>query len=457
MVKISRSLEATIDGGFEIEAETAFEQAVEAIDELLAKLPSEPIEYAAISCFWHSLLGVDASGGPTTKLFAWGETRPARYVDDLKARFDESHFHNITGSPFHSSYWPAKLLWIKDEFEEAFSSTRSWFSFSDFIVLRLFDLVETSVSMASGTGLFDQRANEWCRDLIDGLNLSRDHFPNIAPDERTYRLNRKYAERWPQLAETNWYPAIGDGAANNIGADCVGNDRAALMIGTSGAMRVLYKGEVPETIPKGLWCYRADHKLVVIGGAISDGGGLYRWLKDTLRLSDDDDETEKKIAEREPAGHGLVFLPFLAGERSTGYHEFATGALVGLRTAHNSIDIAQAALESVAYRFASIYERLASVLPIKRITASGGALRGSPVWTQMIADVLEIELHLPETREASSRGAVLLASQKAGLIGWDEMKHTVSEDVFEPDVAKSKQYSNARRLHEELYEILIER
>jgi gluconokinase len=105
--------------------------------------------------------------------------------------------------------------------------------------------------------------------------------------------------------------------------------------------------------------------------------------------------TEDEIAKRPPAGHGLVFLPFLAGERSTGYHENATGAVLGLHSSTDAIDIVQAALESVAYRFAEIFDQLNSVVKVREITASGGALRESPVWTQIIADTLGRNLILP--------------------------------------------------------------
>ena len=107
-------------------------------------------------------------------------------------------------------------------------------------------------------------------------------------------------ERWGKLKNAKWFLAIGDGAANNIGANCLKKEKAALMIGTSGAMRVAFEGEVPEKIPFGLWCYRIDRKRIIIGGAFSDGGGLYFWLKKNFRLKKNDDKTEAKIEKRMP-------------------------------------------------------------------------------------------------------------------------------------------------------------
>jgi gluconokinase len=259
------------------------------------------------------------------------------------------------------------------------------------------------------------------------------------------------------LKDAGWFPAIGDGAANNIGAGCVKKSKAALMIGTSGAMRVAYRDEPPAKIPRGLWCYRIDRNRVIMGGALSDGGGLYGWLKDNLKFPGDDDRTEAEIAKRDPASHGLTVLPFFAGERSTGYNENARGAILGMRTSTDAIDIVQAALEAVAYRFAEIFEQLDSVCRVKEIVASGGALRASPVWTQMIADVIGRGMTLPETHEASMRGAVLLALESTGRISKIEDVPTPSGKQFTADKSRKKVYSAARKVHQAAYKLLIDR
>ncbi len=456
-VKNERQLIATDDGGAEIDALEGLAQIEKAIDDVLtkaAKIKGE-ISHIAASSFWHSLVGIGAKSKPTTKIFGWADTRSAKYVADLRKKFDETEIHNRTGAHFHSSFWTAKLLWLRTEFPDIFEKTGKWISFSDFLALKFFGKAVTSVSMASATGIFDIRANVWDTDLIKFLKIKRESLPEIVADDvQTFQLNAKYAKRWERLKTTKWFLAIGDGAANNIGAGCVNKDKAALMIGTSGAMRVAFAGKIPEKIPNGLWCYRIDRKRVIIGGALSDGGGLYRWLKDNLKLSGTDDEIEDKISQNAPDSHGLTFLPFLAGERSTGYNETAHGAILGLKTATDSLDIVQAALESVAYRFAEIYDRLNQVCKIKEIIASGGALRESPVWTQIIADVLAQNLNLPETREASSRGAVLLALETIGKIESIENLKTPKGREFKFDKKRNAIYRKARERHQSFYEIL---
>lgn len=469
MVKNERVVRITDDGGAEIDAEEAIGQVIEAIDNVLEKNDAliEQIVYVAMSCFWHSLVGMNDEGHATTPVYTWAETRPAKYVQILRDELDETEIHNRTGVRFHSSFWTAKLLWLKKDFPDIFEKTTKWLSFSDFLASRLFDTEATSVSMASGTGIFDIRKNDWDEELLGFLKVKRENLPRIAADDETFQLAEALAPapaedietpeflRWKKLRNAKWFLAIGDGAANNIGAGCVRAEKAALMIGTSGAMRVAFRGEVPPKIPCGLWCYRIDRKRVIIGGALSDGGGLYRWLKDNLRLKEDDDQTEEEIAARPPAAHGLTFLPFLAGERSTGYNETARGAILGLKSATDTIDIVQAALESVAYRFAEIYDQLNEVLEIKEIIASGGALRESPVWTQIIADVLANKMSLPDTREASSRGAVLLALESIGKIEDISDLKTPEGTKFSFNKKRHAIYQQARKRHNQFYDLLI--
>ncbi|MDQ3798533.1 MAG: gluconokinase [Acidobacteriota bacterium] len=460
MVKNERVLTATEDGGAEIDADEAFRQVVEAVDGVLKKAKNisaqDEIGLVTVSSFWHSLVGIDQKGAPTTKVFGWADTRSRKCVSAWREKFDEDAIHNRTGAHFHSSYWTAKLLWLQKEHRTIFKKTTKWLSFSDFVALKLLETTATSVSMASGTGIFDIRKCVWDDEILSFLKIGKENLPEVvADDSQTFRLNETYARRWKKIKNAQWFPAIGDGAANNIGAGCAKKSKAALMIGTSGAMRVAFKGSPPEKIPNGLWCYRIDRKRVITGGALSDGGGLYRWLKDNLRLPADDDKTEAEIARREPDAHGLTFLPFLAGERSTGYTEEASGAILGLKSATDRIDIVQAALEAVAYRFAEIYERLRDVCKIREIVASGGALRESPVWTQIIADVLAQNLNLPGTREASSRGAVLLALETIGKIKSIEDLETPKGREFKFDKKRNTIYRTARARHEKFYNLLI--
>ncbi|HEV7376331.1 MAG TPA: gluconokinase [Pyrinomonadaceae bacterium] len=455
---VKRTLCTTHDGGAELDAVEAVEQTARTIDAVLAHSLARDarIEAVAVSCFWHSLVGVDSEGRAATPVFGWADTRAARYAEGLKRGFDERQTHARTGCRFHSSYWPAKLLWLRAEQPEIYSSVRRWMSFGELLAFVFFNEATMSISMASGTGALNLRSCEWDAELLEAVGVAHEQLPSIAEAHAPLnKLTDRYARRWPQLKDARWFPAIADGAANNIGAGCTTRESAALMIGTSGAMRVLWEGLPPAEIPPSLWCYRADSKRVVTGGALSDGGGLYSWMNDALALSDDLKQTERELALMEPDAHGLTILPFWAGERSTGWTSDARGAILGFTMHTRPLEILRASMEAIAYRFALISRALDSFAPASSIIASGGALVASPTWSQMLADVLGRPVYLSNVAEASSRGAVLLALEAAGKLKSIADAPAPFVQIYEPDMARHTRYQLGLERQQDIYARLV--
>jgi gluconokinase len=424
LIKIERKLKATAAGGSEIDADAAFRQVVAAIDEALAKAPKDEITHVASCTFWHSLMGIDAAGKPTTPVYGWADNQSRDHVDILRKKLDERETHDRTGARFHSSFWPAKLVWLKGRNTSGsecapIQRTSRWISIGDYITLKLSGELATSISIASGTGIFNLRENVWDDQLLRFLERKPSQLSPVAADSYMFRLTTKFAGRWPRLADAKWFLPVADGAANNIGSGCITNDTAALMVGTSGAMRVVLD-EPPKHIPDGLWCYRVDHGRAILGGALSDGGGLLDWLRANLNLPKNADSS---IAKRLPAKSPVTVEPYFAGERSTGYDEYATGSIHSLTMANDSVDIYQAAMEAIAGRFADILRQIESVTPIHHIIASGGAVNNSPAFTRIIADTLGRKMTLSSTPEASMRGAVLLALETIGTMNITEAKN----------------------------------
>lgn len=419
-------------GFAELDPDALVAEVKKTVDELLARSGQQRVEATAISAFWHSLMGVDEAGAPTTPLLTWADTRAVQAARELRAEFDETEIHARTGCRFHPSYWPAKLRWLKTTHPEKFNATRQWLGFAEYLCLRLFGKTAASVSMASATGLFDQRACEWDFDFVEALGVSKNLFPQIEMDKELF--------------------VVGDGAANNIGGGCTTKDKIALMIGTSGAMRVSFAGDPPVQLPPSLWCYRASRDRVVVGGALSDGGGLLQWLVQSLNTGND---LHQQLAALEPDGHGLTILPFWSGERSTGWSAEARGGIFGLHQQTTTVEIIRAALESIAYRFALIAEALDEIAPGAKIIATGNALRSSPVWLQIIADVLGRPVMFGGTPEASIRGAALLALEAVGkIVNLDAVSVSVDE-VFEPDMQRHARYREGLAQQQELYERLF--
>jgi gluconokinase len=455
----------TADGGAQVDAEESVTNVMRIVAESLALVTAQlasRIESLAVSCFWHSLVGVGAGGRALTPVYGWADTRAARQAESLRERLDERETHARTGCRFHASYWPAKLLWLQQEHAGTFRSVARWMSFGELLTLRLCGAGAASVSMASGTGLFDARACAWDAPLVEFLNLRPEQLPPLACDGESFALTEDATAQLLLLKRARVFPAVGDGAANNIGEGCATRSRAALMIGTSAAMRVVYEGDAPEASDPALWLYRVDRRRVCVGGALSDGGGLFDWMTRNLAFAATKDESTTSVEEfgqavaaLAPDAHGLTVLPFWAGERSTGWHAHASGALLGLTSHTRPAEIVRAALESVAYRLALVSRSLDALAPGAELRASGGALKNSSAWAQIVADVMGRPLRLSRVREASSRGAALLALEATGAIKSVCDIETDTGETVEPNAAHQGIYARALERQQKFYDLLI--
>src|SRR6185295_8223714 len=260
---------------------------------------------------------------------------------------------------------------------------KRWLSFPEFLFEKLFGRPGASISMVSATGLWNQNAGDYDQESLAALPIRRDQLPDPATfDKSETELLPEYKAMWPAYAGAQWFPALGDGACNNLGSGCIDGTRASLMVGTTGAMRLVVEAPSIE-IPKGLWCYRVDHKRFVIGGALSNGGEVFAWAKRTLQLPKDQ---EARLEAADPGTHRLTVLPFFSGERTPYWRADLRAAVTGLSFSTEPFDMLRASLEAVALGFSEIYRLLTSrwEAPVE-VIASGGALLRSPGWTQMMA------------------------------------------------------------------------
>ena len=438
-------------GGVEHDPMRLLEAAVASIDAVLRR--AGEVRAVGICTFWHGLLGFDARGRPITPVYTWADTRSDGAADDLRKRLDEDAVHDRTGCHLHSSYWPAKIRWYAAL--SAASPVERWGSIGELLALEWFGEAATGVSMASATGLFDQRASGWDPELLEAAGIDeRRLFPLRDRGEPWRRLREPWAARWPKLRDAAWFPAVGDGAASNIGCGCTGPGRIALNVGTSAAMRVV-SDDPPRPTPRGLWRYRVDGRLSVVGGALSEGGNVYAWCLEILRLPAGP-TLERELREAVERDHGLAVLPFLAGERSPGWRGRARAAIGGLSLGTTPIEILHAALESVALRLALVYERLAPLASERHeIILSGGALSHSRVWAQMIADALGQPLTLSTESEASSRGVALLALDSLGIPPGLAGARAPDGERVEPDPTRRERYAEAATRQGRLYEALV--
>lgn len=449
------------DGAAEVAAGPLVDLLEQCIDGALAGIADRAGEIAAvgISCFWHSLLGLDSNDEPVTPVFMWGDTRSGNDVVDLRREFNQRAILARTGCRFHSSYWPAKLRWLARTQPDLFARVACWCSFGEYVRLRFCSDPAISISMASGTGLFDIHRLEWDPEVLDIVHVIPDQLNRVVDrDQAADGLVSDYAKRWPALATIPWYPALGDGGCANVGSGAIGADRVALTVGTSGALRIVAPFD-QLTIPDGLWAYRLDHERYVVGGSLSNGGNVLGWLAELFGLQITP-VTLASLEGRPPDSHGLTLLPFLAGERAPTWNDAVTGVVAGLTLATDRGALLRAGLEAIAYRFALLYRRLAPLVADDHLLiANGGAILRSPIWLQVMADVLGQRLAtLSPQEESAGRGAAVLALNAIGAIDdlrpHGELDPTAGHPIYEPDPDRFAIYQRGLARHLKLESLL---
>ena len=352
------------DGGVEVGADFLLDLLGRCLDQLLPNL-KQPVGAVAISCFWHSLLAINDDGAPQTAVISWADNRAAAWVSSLRRVMNEDACHARLGCVFHTSYWPAKLLWLRDERPELFKKPLQWMGFGEYLGLKWCGAARVSLAMASGTGLFDQNAKDWDDEMLAHLPIAREQLPQLGAE--LPRLTGELGARWPQLAQSRWFSAIGDGACSNLGSGCADEHHIGLNAGTSGAMRVVLR-DFSGAPPRGLWRYRVDENRSIVGGALSNAGNVLDWTRATFDLPGD---WQGQIAQMQPDAHGLTILPFLAGERAPLWNGDARFALVGAGLNTQPITVMRAVLEGAALRFAAIGKLLLQLAPDAQIVFFG--------------------------------------------------------------------------------------
>lgn len=449
------------EGEVSVDADELVAAVAQTVDEALqaAGPMAAHIGAVATDTFWHSLVGVDASDNSLTSLITWEDTRPLHAAAELRSYLDEKAIHARTGARLHASYWPAKLRWLATTRPDVFARTTQWLSFGEYLHRKILGRSVCSLSMASGTGLLVTHKRTWDKKLATRLGIKPEQLPPLGDlKDSLHGLTPPFASRWPALHDVPWFPAIGDGAAANVGSGCVAEQHWALTMGTSSAIRVVVS---PERIvpPMSLWLYLLDAQRGVLGGALSEGGNLLNWLDNTLKLPSLQ-EADALVADLPPDGHGLTILPPISGERSPGWHAEARAAITGIGTHTSPADLLRAGIEALAYQLGVVYKQLNKALEmhntVPRLIGSGGALLSSPTLRQVIVDTLGAPLYPSQEYEASARGVALLALEALGIIpDVAQVMPALAEPVM-PDSARGAIYQRAAKRQRALYHKLLD-
>jgi gluconokinase len=419
------------------------------IDEVLTHPRAKDITAVGMATFVGNVLGVSAENIPVTPVFTYADSRSVADVDILRDKIDRSTTHQRTGCRLHTAYHPSRLHWLRRTQPDVYQSVHQWLDVATYLYrCWLNPSVPMSYSVASWSGMLNREALTWDAEWLDLLALSSESLPELAEFTQVQTgLLADYGARWPILRNVPFFLAVGDGCAANVGSGGVSRDRPVLTIGTTSALRLI-TDEVLPPVPEGLWAYRVDADHHLIGGATSEGGNIFAWAVQALKLNLD--QIEADLQTRLPAAHGLIFLPLLAGERSPGWYSQAVGTLHGLRLSTTPQDILQAALEGVALRLATVAD--AFILSDAPVYASGGALGRSPAWAQMMANAFNRPVYHLHEPQITTRGVAILIQR------WPDssLPEPEIDTVFEPvDSAVQKLY-DARKRQENLYQLVMQ-
>ena len=452
-------------GWAEQDPETIFTAMLLAIREAIeqANVSKTAIAALGFSGAMHSLIAVDASGKPLTAAIIWADNRSVEQTTQLKEDGIGHEIYLQTGTPIHPMSPLPKLLWMKQLAPEVFHQAAKFISIKEYIFYQLFKRFVVDYSIASTTGLFNLRQLHWDTTALSFIGINADRLSEPVPTTYVLRgVKQEYADTMGIDAATPIVIGASDGVLANLGVGAITPNQVAITIGTSGAVRTVVPK--PLTDPKGrTFCYTLTENHWVIGGASNNGGIVLRWLQDQFcqaevasahQLQVDPYEVMTKAASEIAAGaEGLLFLPFLSGERAPYWNAEARGIFFGVSLHHQRAHFIRAVLESILFAVYSINLALNDLIYTKReIRASGGFAR-SKTWLQMTADIFGSELVVPQVFEGSGFGAAVLAMFAVGqLAELEAVEQFIRIDHrYQPDHALSQRYHQLFSIYDRLY------
>jgi gluconokinase len=428
------------------------------IKKSLGSLTAGKIVSISFSAAMHSLLPVDAKGEPIYNAIIWADTRSKKEAEEIaKNPLAEKIYHN-TGIPIHPMSPLCKIVWFRKAMPEIFRKTCRFISIKEYVFFCLFGKYIVDYSVASATGLFNLRELKWDSQALKlaGIEEGKLSFP-VSTTHIEKDLLPKYAKLFNINEQVPFVIGSSDGCLANLGSGAVEQGETALTIGTSGAVRMTVKADKDLQMNEQLFTYPLAGDLYVRGGAINNGGIVLKWLADFFG-EDQYDNLLALASEVSPGSDGLLFLPYLLGERAPVWDPNAKGVLIGLTIKHTKGHMVRAAMEGVSLTLYQLIKKLEKAYgPVDEIYASGGFVQ-SPFWVQLIAHITGKKINVSEMADASAMGAAYLGMYATGhLKNLSEVKkYTRVTQQYKPDKAQHEIYERLFDLFESLYPKLKE-
>jgi gluconokinase len=449
----SYPLLAEVPGAAEQNPDEIYEAVVYSLRETVRKSGdlAEKIGFISFSTAMHSLIAVDEDGTPLTNSITWADTRSEPYAFSAKSSPDSIDLYKRTGVPLHPMTPLFKLQWLKNERPEIFRKASKFVGIKDYILYRWFDEWATDYASAAAMGLWNMNTLSWDEEALLMADVTPDQLPTIKPTTFYWdKLSDVIAKESGLDSSVKVVIGATDGPLSNLGVGAISPGDVAVTIGTSGAIRTTSKTPVLDAEGR-TFCYPLTENHWVSGGPVNNGGIAFQWINDLFKdeeLEDSYDELSKRAEAALPGSEGLVFLPHLTGERAPLWDAQAKGSFIGLTLRHKKDHMVRALLEGTIFNLFQVYslvnEQAEEQAEVK-IFATGG-FTNSSLWKQILADVFQREVSIPEHTESSCLGAVQLGRF---AIGETEALQEVSEET--------KQYGRVlpNAEHKEVYEELF--
>ncbi len=454
----SHELHSPKTGYKEQDPEKILTSVIAIIKQSLANLHADHVAKAiSFSSAMHSVMVIDQNGNALTPLITWADTRAHNIAENLKNTVKGKSIYLKTGTPVHAMSPLCKIAWLKKEQPGIFLKAAKFISAKEYIFFRLFNQFIVDHSIASATGLFNIETLDWDPEALEFAGIAASQLSTPVPITSSITgLNEIYKTKIPLSGETLFIIGGSDGCMANLGSFAVNNNEAAITIGTSGAVRRLANHTINDDLQQ-VFQYRLDEKTFVTGGAINNGGIALQWFLDNFYSDIRGKINIGKLLEeikKVPAGaEGLVFLPYIFGERSPVWDASATGTFHGISSHHTKTHFLRAVIEGICFSLLQVMKVVEkNGPPIDSVFASGGFIQ-SEIWVQTMADILQKKISINTGVDASALGAAFVALKKLGFIDqWTDLKkYFTGSQAFIPDESTSGIYHQNYTVYATLY------
>lgn len=446
-------------------------QIKEAVEDVIRKT-ADQLHYKnkelagiALSTVMHSFAGLDGDKQPLMDMQTWADSRSAGIVREMKK--DPAlcqSFYERTGCPIHACYPLAKIMWLRQNQPTLFQQMKYVGSLKDYLFYHLTGQWVIDKSTASTSGMYNEKTLQWDDEILTYAGVTKEQMPPVVSTTYSQPLTAEAAQTMHLPAGLPVVIGATDGVLVNVGIGAVAPGQLSGTIGTSGALRMLTKE--PMTDPKmRTWCYNLTDDMWVAGGAINNGGMILRWVRDNIchyggsaleTLDIDPYDLMTMKAEHVDAGaDGLICLPYFTGERAPYWNSELRGMFFGFSLNHSRSHMIRAVMEGICYSLNSVMKALAEFGDVKDIRVSGSFTK-SRLWLQILADVLNQPITLPDNSEGAAFGAAVLGFISSGkLKSIADTAHLVHpKRVYTPIVENVATYNELYDISVRLYEKL---